>query len=248
MKPMVTRFASLLAAALLAACGDAAPPSASVPPVRPSFTGLWQVADPDVIVKPEDDDSWLTEEGLRRQRDFKENFKPERDDKSNFCVPHGMPWMMLSRARDYLTDIYQTEDRVTLLLEGMDAHRLVRLDQSAVPEAYAPGTTGYSLGRWDGDTLVIETTHLRPTNVGRYQRSEQMRIIERWRFIEHPELGKALEVRMEVTDPVIFKRPAPGYALFVPAPDGSVLNAYGCPESRFDDYIEKVRRDNAQSR
>lgn len=229
---------------LTAAC-DSAPKKQS----RPNFTGLWQVADASLTVKPEDDKSLLTEEALRRQREYREQYNPTRDEPGNFCVPHGMPWIMVSRARDYLIDIYQTDERVTLLLEGMDVHRLVRLDQTTVPETYGAGTNGYSLGHWDGDTLVIATTHLRATNpIGPYQRSENMQVTERWRLIEHPKFGRALEVRIEATDPVIYRAVGKGYQLLVPAPAGSALNEYGCPESRFDDHIAELRKQNVETK
>jgi hypothetical protein len=243
----LARGVAVCAALLLVACDKA--PRASAPNVaeKPDFTGLWQVADASLTVKPEDDTGLLTEEGLRRKQEYRENFDPQRDDPSNFCLPHGMPWIMVSRARDYLIDIYQTPDRVTLLLEGMDVFRLVRLDQTAVPETYNPGTNGYSLGHWDDDTLVIETTQLRPSNpVGPFQRSAQMRVTERWKLIQHPKYGTALEVRIVAIDPVLYRKPGKAYQLLVPAPPGSTLNAYGCPQSRYDDHIEQIRTKHAK--
>jgi hypothetical protein len=202
---------------------------------------LWQIASLDLTVKPEDDAAVLTDEAQRRRRAYTSHFNTAVDDPSKFCVPHGMPWIMVSRARDYLIDIYQTPSRITLLFEGMDVHRLIRLDQTVVPEGYTPGTNGYSLAHWDGSTLVIATTALRPTNeAGLLQRSEQMQVTERWRLTQHPVYGRALEVALTVTDPVIYRKPAHGYQLFVPAPAGSVLNAYGCNESLWDDHVSEL--------
>ena len=234
----IRRCALLLVSLGAAACGNH-----SVPSGPPNFTGLWQVADTNLTIKPEDDPTLLTDEGLRRKRESAANFDAERDSADAFCVPHGMPWIMLSRARDYLTDIYQTKDRITLLLEGMDVHRLVRFDQGLVPDTFQPSTNGYSLGHWEADTLVIETTHLRATNpAGRYQRSEQMKVTERWRLINHPKFGRALELQVEALDPVLYRHVGRGYQLYVAAPPGSVLNAYGCAESRFDDHINELRK------
>jgi hypothetical protein len=229
-------------AALLVGC-DRVPAPAAAPASRPDFTGLWKVADTELQVKPEDDASVLTDEAQRRRQFFTATYGDPEHDPSSYCLAHGMPWNMVSRARDYLMDIYQTSDRVTILLEGMDAHRLIRLDQTSVPEGFSPGTNGYSLAHWEGDTLVIETTALRPANeVGMLQRSDQMRVVERWRLIQHPVHGRALEMELQVIDPVVYRRPARGYALYVPAPPGSVLNAYGCNESMWDDRVAEWER------
>jgi hypothetical protein len=60
-------------------------------------------------------------------------------------------------------------------------------------------------------------------------------------LIQHPKFGRALEVTITANDPVIYRHAGKGYQLFVPAPAGSVLNAYGCNESLYDDHIEKER-------
>lgn len=227
-----------LAASLLALGLCLSTPRVAQAAPHPDFTGLWKIADGSLAVKPEDDVKALTDEGQRRRRIFQSDFDPLHDDPNSFCVAHGMPWIMLSRARDYLIDIYQTPQRVTLLFEGMDWHRLIRLDQKQVPEGYTPGSNGYSLGHWEGDTLVIATDHLRATpEVGLYQRSEQMQLSERWRLIRHLKYGRALEVTIDVVDPVIFRGHSRGHQLFVPADPGSVLNEYGCTESLFEDHL-----------
>lgn len=205
------------------------------------------MADTTLTVKPEDDGSVLTEEAQRRLKEYRANYDTAVHDPNRFCVPHGMPWIMVSRARDYLIDIYQTRDRITMLFEGMDVHRLIRLDQKAVPEGYSPGTNGYSLGHWEGATLVIETSHLRAaSDVGPLQRSEQMRVTERWRMVRHEKHGEALEVQLSAADPVVYRSPGRGYQLFVRAPAGSVLNAYGCNESLWDDHVAEWRKAHAQ--
>jgi hypothetical protein len=246
----VTKNGELLARALLyslvlclvCACGRQQPDSANGAAAHPSFNGLWSIANADLTVKPGDDASNLTDETQRRIKAYAGNDGVTVESPEKYCMPHGMPWIMVSRARDYLIDIYQTTERVTMLFEGMDVHRLIRLDQTSVPESYSPGTNGYSLAHWEGSTLVIETSSLRPTNeLGRFHRSEQMRITERWRLIEHPKYGRALEAQITVVDPVIFRKPDHGYQLFIPAGPGAVLNAYGCNESAWDDHVVDVQ-------
>lgn len=218
---------------------------------HPDFTGLWKIANPELVVKPEDDASGLTDEALRRRRLLQSDYDLKRDDPNNFCVVHGMPWIMLSRARDYVFDIYQTKTRIIILFEGMDWRRLIDLEPHPLPDSYLPGTNGHSEARWQGNELVVTTDHLRATpEVGPFQRSDKMHVVERWRLVRHSRYGKALEVRMEVTDPLIYRGTAHGYQLFVPAAPGSVLNEYGCTETLFEQHLEELaaRRSSAQAR
>ncbi|MGD9843243.1 MAG: hypothetical protein AB7F79_13125 [Steroidobacteraceae bacterium] len=217
--------------------------------MHPDFTGLWKVADPELTVKPPElafylqdkDAAILTDEAKRRFNAYTSNYNTQIESPELFCMAHGMPWIMVPRAREYLIDIYQTPDRVTMLFEGYDIHRLIHLDQTAVPDNVLPSTNGYSLGHWEGSTLVIETSALRPTNeVGPKQRSDQMLVTERWRLIQHPIYGRALEVDLTVVDPVIYSKAAHGYQLFAPGPPGGVLNAYGCNESMWDDHVTEL--------
>lgn len=216
---------------------------------HPDFTGMWRIADYEFIHRPgereekagEYDLSLLTSKAREAAEFFKEHRRGFDDDAITHCVPHGMPWIMTSPARDYLIDFYQTDDRITLIFEGMDVHRMIFFNQKAVPENFAPSTNGYSIAHWEGDTLIIETTHLRPKNpYGMMQRSENAKVTERWRLIQHPKFGKALDIDVTMEDPDVFIKPVKGHNLLLPALPGSTINAYGCNESVWDDYVDQV--------
>jgi hypothetical protein len=231
----------------------------------PDFTGMWGVADVQLIIKPDDDGSPIltfdssaaeidrnqrapdfsanfTEETLRRRANFRAHYDTEREDQVKFCVPHGMPWVMLSRVKDYLIDIYQTRDRVTMLFEGMDVHRLIHFNEAAPPDNVLPSTNGYSIAHWEGNTLVIETTHLSARNiVGLKQRSDQAQVTERWSLINHPKFGKALDIDLTVVDPMVYIHPAKGHQLLIPAKPGSTLNAYGCNETLWEEHLRQLQ-------
>ena len=192
-------------------------------------------------MRPESDAQNLTAEATARVEHFKTSYDTVKEDQVQFCVPNGMPWLMLSRARDYLVDIYQTPARVTMTFEFMDTHRLIHMNESGPPPTFTPSAAGYSVAHWEGQTLVINTTALKARHpVGILQRSAQAQVTERWQLVKDAEHGHALEVRMTITDPVNYKHPASAYQRYVPAPAGSVLNTYGCAESLFDDHIKAV--------
>lgn len=221
--------------------------SASAPAAtRPDFTGLWQMADADLVVKPDDDESNLTEETLRRRAYYRANYDAKLFDPSKSCVPHGLPWIMTSRARNYVIDIFQAPSRITMLFEGMDVHRLIRFGPHLVPDEFLPSTNGWSTARWEDRTLVIETSALAPRHpIGLMQRSDEARVTERWRLVQHPKFGEAIDVEITVVDPVVYRAPAHGRQLFVRAPAGTVLNYYGCNETAWEERLARVERERA---
>ena len=75
------------------------------------------------------------------------------------CLPPGMPSMM---GAAYGMEIMQGKDRITFFSEWMDAMRRVYLDARKPTQKILddPTYAGYSTGRWEGDTLVVDTMAL----------------------------------------------------------------------------------------
>jgi hypothetical protein len=82
-------------------------------------------------------------------------------DNNARCLPPGMPAMM---GMAYGMEIQQTKDRITFFSELNDAMRRVYLDGRKPTARHLddPTYAGYSTGRWEGDTLVVETVALHP--------------------------------------------------------------------------------------
>lgn len=70
------------------------------------------------------------------------------------CLPPGMPRIM---TQPYSLEFLFTPGRVTIIQEAYMQVRRVFTDGRPLPEAPDPSFNGYSVGHWDGDTLVIET-------------------------------------------------------------------------------------------
>ncbi len=96
------------------------------------------------------------------------------------CVPYGMPRMMA--VATYPVEILQTPGQITIVTEAFSEVRRVFMDQPQLPiDEVPPGYYGHSVGRWEGDTLVIDTVGIKESVPG-YQNiphSDQMRITER---------------------------------------------------------------------
>ncbi len=102
----------------------------------------------------------------------------------------------------HVNEVIQTDTTVTLKYGFMDFVRTIHLDQDEHPENLEPSTGGYSIGRWEGDTLVVETIGFEEgvLNHRRGSRhSDQMRAVERFYYYA----GQQQLVReYTVTDPL----------------------------------------------
>ena len=98
------------------------------------------------------------------------------------CIPYGVPTMMSVAV--YPVEIIQTAKQMTIISEAFSEVRRVYLDRPQAPiDDVAPGYYGRSVGKWDGDTLVVDTIGIK-TSVNGYRgmpHSDKMRITE------HPE-------------------------------------------------------------
>ena len=119
------------------------------------------------------------------------------------CVPIGAPALMFYPVA---TTITVQRDRVVLDVDWMDSERIVYLD-GRKPPANQTSLHGFSVGRWEDKTLVVETVNFREHPMGlstSLPSSTQKRLIER--FSLSPD-GKALIYSGSVEDPVYLAKP-----------------------------------------
>jgi hypothetical protein len=124
------------------------------------------------------------------------------------CLPHGMPaWMLTSHNA---LEILFTPGRVTMLGE-VDGNRLRRIytDGRPHPPDADPTFHGHSIGRWEGDTLVVDTVAIRPQTfialgegIG-IPNNGNMHIVERIR-LESPDV---LVDELQITAPQVLTAP-----------------------------------------
>jgi hypothetical protein len=121
--------------------------------------------------------------------------------------------------------IYQSPDYV--LIQGeMGDPRVVPTDGRPLPDDLLPQWNGTSVGRWEGDTLVIETAGFRPETAWRGA-SDKLHVTERISRIDHD----TLEYAFTVEDPETWVRPWGGaYPL---TRMDNVLFEYACTEGNY---------------
>ena len=144
-------------------------------------------------------------------------------DPLNNCFPAGVPRIMLLR----VFQIIHLPDQVLMLFEYDHAVRRIYMDGREHPDGYPPGWMGHSIGRRDGDTLVVDTVALNDrTWVDRIgtPHSDALRVVERFRRVARD----TLEVEFSFEDPEAFTRPWGGKKVYQLRPNLEMLEHVVC--------------------
>jgi hypothetical protein len=146
-------------------------------------------------------------------------------DSVSKCLAFGLPRFMTMPM-----EIIQTPGQVTMNLGVLHDIRRIYLDgRGHTPDA-DPSFSGDSVGHWEGDTLVVETTSLRE---GTFDRSgipfsDKLTVVERFRRTS----PKSIEDRMVLTDPQAFAQPYAVTRTYTLMPAGSRFEEYICENNK----------------
>jgi len=174
------------------------------------------------------------------QNEPEENFSsPERRPLSERCLL-GFGWtsgtpILPNYFYNNGKQIVQTPDTVMILTEMIHDVRAIRLNSEHLPSSIRKWT-GDSIGHWEGDTLVVETTNF--TNKTRfYGSSENLKVIERFRRLD----DNTLLFRFTVEDPSTWERPWTGEYAWVK--NDQPLYEYACHEGNYalEDVLKGAR-------
>jgi hypothetical protein len=153
----------------------------------------------------------------------KASFDPLTDDPVLRCIPTGMPAVM---DVTFPIEFSRQGDDIVLRLEQWDTVRVIHMGgQLADAEARPATREGYSVGRWEGDTLVVETTNIdwmyfddRGTPL-----SDAVQVVERFTLMGED----SLHWRATTTDPETFTEPVVQEQTFTWVP-GERIRPYEC--------------------
>jgi hypothetical protein len=127
-----------------------------------------------------------------------------KDDPTSHCFPGG-----IVRLHTYPTfnKIIQTPALIVILSEREVTYRQIFLDGRPLPVDALPTWKGYSVGRWEGDTLLVESNGFRSEGLWLDRKgsplTEAARLTERFR---RPNYGR-LEIQVTVNDPKAYTAP-----------------------------------------
>ena len=128
------------------------------PPLKPEFLGPWQV----------------------QQKKLQQRIEEGQPAGDNYvhCIPDGMPAMMMGM---FPMEVMQRADQINITQEAFNQTRRIYMNQPLPRwDEVNPSFFGSSVGRWEGDTLVVETTGVKDYVTFRWApHSESMKITER---------------------------------------------------------------------
>lgn len=201
---------------------------------KPDLSGIWGTDDPpdapvtrgyffdlardlpasEVVMTP-----WAR--GIQEQRERRDHV----DDPYGYCMPPGVPRINVALAP---FKIVYTPAVTVMLFETIAAQtfREVFTDGRSLPDVPEPTWLGYSVGRWESDTFVVETTGFRDggwldTQKGR-PHSDALHVTERFR---RTAFGR-MEMMVTINDPKAYVRPWTARVPFRLLPDTSLIEIF----------------------
>ncbi len=183
-----------------------AAPAPKLPDGKPDLSGVWEpngnkyVRDIAADLKPGDVPFQPWAKALYEQRI---DGSHSREDPDANCLPQGVPKINAAPAP---WRIVQTPGYIVIVYEAFNLWRQVFLDGRRPAPDPNPTWMGYSTGKWEGDTLVVDTTGFNGKawldQLGKPS-TEALHVIERFR---RKDFGH-MEIQITIDDPKAYTRP-----------------------------------------
>ena len=156
--------------------------------------------------------------------------KDQRVDYSARCLPWGYTraWQV-----EYPVEIVQTPKRLALLFESNNIFHVIHTDGTDHPKDLDPTWMGHSVGHYEGDTLVIDSTGFNGKtwiDTAEHPSSDQLHVVERIHYMDAQHLS--YEVTWE--DPKTYSKPIKNTRVFARMKPGEELMEYWCMENNKD--------------
>jgi len=184
---------------------DLSAPAPKTPEGKPDLSGIWAATDGngkyfqdlgaggiEIPMLP-----WAKALYEERKRNFQRGHPSER------CLTHGV-----TDFDTHLTPrrIIQTPGIIAILFESYNHYRQIFLDGRPLPKSVQPAYLGYSVGKWEGDTLVVDTTGLNDQgwlDMNGHPQTEATHIIERF----HRRNFGHIDLQVTIDDPKAYIKP-----------------------------------------
>jgi hypothetical protein len=205
------------------------PPDGHVPPVTPA--ARLRIASR--LIRPTSDATESRDPGLEPAGSYDD---PERRPLGERCLlgfgSTSGPPMLPDYFYNNLHQIVQTPTNIMILSEMVHDARIIRMNTEHLPKTIRKWM-GDSVGRWEGDTLVIDTTNF--TDKTRFRgATEDMHVVERFTRVA----PNALLYQFTIDDPATWARPWTGEYTW-PATNEKIYE-YACHESNY--ALENILR------
>jgi hypothetical protein len=142
------------------------------------------------------------------------------------CFPPGPTWL-LTQPRPF--EIFQVPGRMLIVYEWDHWVRPIWTDGRGHLKDADPTWMGHSIGKWDGDTLIVDTVGLNDKtwlDMAGHVHTEDLHVVERWRRTK----PDTLVVDIVFDDPKAYTKPWKGQKVFKLHPDWEVQEHVGCED------------------
>ena len=209
---------------------DLTAPTPKIADGKPDLSGIWQPSNRYIEniaadLKPEDVPYQPWAKTLYQHRRDTES----KDDPTGWCVPGGVP---RSDFVPYPFKIMNAPGMTIILYEAVHSFRQIFTDGRDLPKDPNPTWMGYSIGHWDGDSFVVETSGFNDKgwldNGGRPS-TEALRVTERF----HRRDFGHLDIQITIDDSKAYTKPWTVTLPLTLRPDTDLLE-YVCAENNKD--------------
>ncbi len=215
----------------------------------PNLTGLWAETRPPASAG----DYWvyefstqeppMTPWGEEQYRAAKPSFGPNgvsiadtNDPVYHGCVPPGVPRVYL---HPFPLQIVQIPGQVTILYEYDNLSRRIYTDGQAHNTDLPPTWMGDSIGKWEGDTLVVDTTNFNDKTwldrIG-HPHSAALHLVERFRRVD----PKNLQIELTIEDPKAYTKPWTAHLFYQLQPGWKLLELF-CEDN--DSFLDLEKQE-----
>jgi len=178
-------------------------PAPKMPDGKPDLSGIWASADNKYLQN-------LAADGIEVPfQPWAEKLYKERSENlgkgrpSERCLTHGVTDF---DALGINWKIIQTPGMIAVLYEAYNHYRQIFLDGRPLPKPTQPAYLGYSVGRWEGETLVVDTTGFNDVgwlDDGGHPQTEALHVTERFR---RRDFGH-MDLQLTIDDPKAYTKP-----------------------------------------
>jgi hypothetical protein len=181
-------------------------PAPRTPDGKPDLSGIWQSNGPKYLIniaadlKPGEVPFRPAAEALFKERG---TLTHAHEESNANCLPQGVPRI---NATPNPYKILQKPDLILILYEAFTLYRQIFMDGRELPKDPQPNWLGYSVGRWEGDALVVETIGFNGKtwmDQAGHPLSDALHVTERFR---RRDFGH-MELKITLDDPKMYTKP-----------------------------------------
>ena len=246
MRRFLVRLPVLLAALAFPALAIAQGNTPAGPFDPHDLSGVWQFAPGGGGQGPGDNFPPLTPWGKAKYDANKPGYGPRAAPGGNDpilkCDPTGFPRILF---QIWPFEIIQIPGRILMFFEGQHTIRPIWMDGRKLPNDPDPTWYGYSVGHWEGDTLVVETVGFNEkTWLGAQGQphSDEMKTIERYRRVDR----NTIQFNLTIDDPKTYSKTWEAEPRQIKARPGVEIPESFCVASEEEEFNRRIREPAAR--